>query len=164
MPSESPLKVGFIGLSSKGWASDVLAPALTQPSLRGTYDLVAVSTTTQASSQISADNYSKIVGHPIKAYYGDSSKIASDPDVDVVGVAVRVTSHRDVVLPVIAAKKNFWLEWPAGRNTAETKEMAEAARKNGVNSIIGFQGRYTATLRKVGVLIHNHCFLYFSNN
>ncbi|KAF9555728.1 NAD-binding Rossmann fold oxidoreductase [Agrocybe pediades] len=153
MPSNSPLKVGFIGLSSRGWASDVLAPALTQPSLRDKYDLVAVSTTSEASAQASAQKYSQIVGHPVKAYHGSSSNIASDPEIDVVGVSVRVTHHKEVVLPVIEAKKDFWLEWPAGRNTLETKAMAEAARKHGVRSIIGFQSRYSAALQKVKELL-----------
>ncbi|KAF4611602.1 hypothetical protein D9613_003916 [Agrocybe pediades] len=151
--SKSPLKVGFIGLSSRGWASDVLAPALTQPSLRDKYDLVAVSTTSEASAQASAQKYSQVVGHPVKAYHGSSSSIASDPEIDVIGVSVRVTHHKEVVLPVIEAKKDFWLEWPAGRNTLETKAIAQAARKNGVRSIIGFQSRYSAALQKVKELL-----------
>jgi len=144
-----PIRVGFIGLSAKGWAADVLGPSLIQPSLKDTYDLVAVSTTSEASALASAEKYSKDVGHPIKAYFGDSSKIASDPDIDLVAVAVKVLYHKQIVLPVIEAKKDFFLEWPAGKSTEETKAIAEAARKHGVKSIIGLQGRHSAALLKV---------------
>ncbi|KAF4612285.1 hypothetical protein D9613_003918 [Agrocybe pediades] len=128
----SPIKIGFVGLSTTGCASTVLAPSLTHPDLKGEYDIVAVSTTSEASAQKSADKYSADVGHAIKAYHGDTSKIASDPDVDLVAVA-----------------KDFFLEWPAGASLEETRAIAEAAHKQGVRTIIGLQGRHSAALRKI---------------
>ncbi|KAF9555727.1 NAD(P)-binding protein [Agrocybe pediades] len=149
----TPIKIGFVGLSTTGWASNVLAPSLTHPDLKGVYDIVAVSTTSEASAQKSAEKYSTDVGHPIKAYHGDSSKIASDPDVDLVAVAVKTPYHKQLVMPVIEAKKDFFLEWPAGASLEETRAIAEAAHKQGVRSIIGLQGRHSATLRKVKELL-----------
>ncbi|KAF9567152.1 NAD-binding Rossmann fold oxidoreductase [Agrocybe pediades] len=151
--SNPPRKVGFIGLSNKGWASTALAPSLLHPRLQGAYDLVAVSTTSEASAQASAEKYSKDFGHPIKAYHGDSAKIASDPEVDLVAVAVKAPYHKQVILPVIEAKKDFFLEWPAGISTEETRAIAEAARKQGVRSIIGLQGRHSVALTKAKELI-----------
>jgi len=148
----TPIKVGFVGLSAQGWAADTLAPALLHPRLKGVYDLVAISTTSEASAQASANKYSEKVGHPIKAYHGDSSKIASDPDIDLVAVSVKAPLHKEVVIPIIEAKKNYFLEWPAGRSTEETKAIAEATRKNGVKSIIGLQGRHSSTILKVRLL------------
>lgn len=147
--SSPKVRVGFVGLSVTGWAASYLGPSLKQPLLRGTYDLMAVSTTSEASAHLSADKYSKDFGHPIKPYFGDSSKIASDPDVNLVAVAVKAPYHRQVVLPVIEAKKDFFVEWPAGTCTTETEEIAAAARKRGVRSMVGLQGRHSAVIRKV---------------
>jgi len=149
----SPIKVGFVGLSTTGWAAKTLAPSLMQSSLRETYDIVAVSTSSEESAQKSANKYSKDIGHPIKAYHGDTSKIASDPDVDLVAIAVKTPYHKQLVMPVIEAKKDFFLEWPAGASLEETKAIAEAAHRQGVRSIIGLQGRHSTALRKVSLNI-----------
>lgn len=149
--SHTKINVGFVGLSaSSGWAAGSLAPAIFQPSLRDRFDLVAVSTTSEKSATASAEKYSKEAGHNIKAYFGETSKIASDPEIDLVVVSVKAPYHREAVLPVIEAKKNFFLEWPAGISTKEAEEIATAAHKNGVRSIIGLQGRHAVVVRKVG--------------
>ncbi|KAJ3497494.1 hypothetical protein NLJ89_g10342 [Agrocybe chaxingu] len=153
MPLSAPLKVGFVGLSSSGWASDVLAPALLDASLRSKYDLVAVSTTSPTSADASAKLYSEKVGHPIKSYHGDTSQIANDPDVNLVAVSVKAQFHKQAILPVIEAGKDFFLEWPAGSSVKETQAIAEAARKKGVKSIVGLQGRHSRTIAKVKELL-----------
>ena len=154
-----PIKVGFIGLSTQGWAANITGPALIHPNMRDKFDLVALSTTSPSSSHASAEKYSQQVGHAIKAYHGpeSSSQIASDPEVDLVAVSVKVMYHKEVVLRVIEAGKDFFLEWPAGRSTEETREIARAARREGVRSIIGLQGRHSAALVKVGVVFFAGC-------
>ncbi|KAF8965735.1 NAD-binding Rossmann fold oxidoreductase [Flammula alnicola] len=151
----SPIKVGFIGLSAKGWAASALGPSLIQPSVQEKFKLIAISTTSEASANVSAEKYGALVGHEIKAYHGDSSQIAGDPDLDLVFVSVKAPLHKQVVLPVIEAKKNFFVEWPAGANSKETLEIAEAAKKNGVKSIVGLQGRNSPTVKKVKELINS---------
>lgn len=147
MPSPSSINVGFVGLSTTGWAT-VIEPAL--QSLGDTYRIVAVSTTNETSAQASAQRLSEQTSYPVKAYHGDTTQIANDPDVDFVIVAVKAPQHKDVLLPVIQAKKPFFVEWPAGRNVQETRELADAARQNGVRSIVGLQGRQSPVLNKVG--------------
>lgn len=144
-----PIKVGFIGLSAAGWASIALGPSLLNPKFSARYKLTAVSTTSAASASASAQEQSEKLGHEVKAYHGESSQIASDPDVDFVIVSVKAPSHKSTVLPVIAAKKDFFLEWPAGNGLAQSSEIAEAARKQGVRSIVGLQGRQSAAVKKV---------------
>ncbi|KAF9555729.1 NAD-binding Rossmann fold oxidoreductase [Agrocybe pediades] len=151
--SSSPIKVGFVGLSATGWAATVSGPALLQPSLRDSYDLVAVSTSSEASAKASAEKYGKDVGHPVKAYYGPTSKIASDPDIDLVAVSVKAMYHREAALPVLEAGKNIFLEWPAGACLEDTKILADAARKKGVKTVIGLQGRQIRTIAKVKELL-----------
>jgi predicted dehydrogenase len=144
-----PLKVGFVGLSASGWASQVLAPALLDPEVQEHFKLVAVSTTKAESAAASAQNYSQLFKHEIKAYHGDVSQIASDPDVDFVAVAVRAQSHKDIVKKVIENGKPFFVEWPVGRNVEETRELATLAREKGLKTLVGLQGRQSNITQKV---------------
>jgi len=52
------------------------------------------------------------------------------------------------MLPVIVGGKPFFHEWPAGRNTDETREIATAAHTRG-----GLQGRSSPTVKKVKEII-----------
>jgi len=141
------LKVGFVGLSAKGWAASYLAPTLTTPDMREHIDIVAVSTTSEESSNKSAENQAKQLGHPVKAYH-DVSKIANDPDVDLVAVSVHASDHKDSVLPVIEAGKAFFVEWPVG-NRQVARELAQGAREKGLRTIVGLQGRQSKAIAKV---------------
>lgn len=143
------IKVGFIGLSASGWAAGALAPSLAQPSLHNKFKLVAVSTTSEKSATASAVHHGALFGNDVKPYYGPSAHIAADKGIDLIAVSVKAMSHKETILPVIEAGKNFFLEWPAGKSLEEAKEIAEATRKHGVKSMIGLQGRNSPTVKKV---------------
>ncbi|KJA15126.1 hypothetical protein HYPSUDRAFT_208120 [Hypholoma sublateritium FD-334 SS-4] len=151
MPSR--IGVGFVGLFATGWASTNLAPALFQPSIQTKYKLVAVSTTNATSAKAAAEKYAAQLGNDVKAYHGDSGLIASDPDVGLVVVSMKPQYHRGAILPVIAQKSNFFLDWPAGRNLEETLEIQAAAHRQGVKSIIGLQARNSPVIRKIKQLV-----------
>ena len=122
-------------------------PALT--SLSDKYILTAISTSSPESASHTADKFTKSTGHPITAYHGNSDGIAHDPDVELVAVSVKVPDHKKAALPAINAGKHVFLEWPAGANLAECAELAEAAHKQGVRSIVGLQCRQSRSLKKV---------------
>lgn len=141
----SPIKVGVIGLSSTGWASTALAPGLLNaPS----FSLTAVSTSSAASAEVSAQKYTELTGHPVKAFHGAASGIANDKDVDLVAVSVKAPSHKEAALAVIEAGKNLFVEWPAGSSVKETEEIAAAAKAKGVKAFVGLQGRHTPAAKK----------------
>jgi predicted dehydrogenase len=147
MPS-SPIKVGFVGLSARGgWASITHSPSLS--SLSDKYTLTAISTSSPKSASHTADKFTKSTGYPIKAYHGSSEGIANDPNIELVAVAVKAPDHKKAALPAIDARKHVFLEWPAGASLAETVELAEAARKQGVRSLVGLQCRQSCALKKV---------------
>jgi len=125
-----------------------LAPALLHPSLASRYRLTAVSTTSEASASASAKTYSTET-NLVKPFCGDTGSIAKDPEVDFVVVAVRAPGHKEAILPVITAEKNFFIEWPAGMNLKETKEIAQAARLKGLKTMVGLQGRFAPVVRQV---------------
>jgi predicted dehydrogenase len=160
--SPSPIKVGFVGLSSAGWASMALAPTLF--SLPDKYTLTAVSTTSEASATESAKKQTDAVGHPVKAYYGDTAQIAKDPDVDFVVVAVKAPSHKAAVLPAIEAGKDIFIEWPAGAGSNQTVEIAEAARRKGVRTMVGLQGRQSAIAKKVKQIASTECMRFMGHH
>lgn len=145
----SPIKVGIVGLSSTGWASTNLAPSLLRPSVVSSYTITALSTTSATSATASAQKYSEIVGHPIKPYHGDTSQIASDADVDLVVVTVKAPAHKTALLPAIEAGKDVFVEWPAGVGLEEASEIADAAKRKGVRTIVGLQGRQSPAVKKV---------------
>jgi len=148
----SSIKVGFVGLSAAGWASIALAPGLLQTQK---YTITAVSTTSEASAAASAKKYSEELGHTVKPFHGDTSQIASDADVDLVVVSVKAPVHKTAVMPVIEAGKNFFLEWPAGVGLEESSAIAEAARKKGLRTIVGLQGRHCPSVKKV--MLYSPC-------
>jgi predicted dehydrogenase len=143
-------KVGFVGLSTTGWASFALAPSLLRSDK---FTLTAVSTTSEASAAASAKKYSEELGHTVKPFYGDTSQIASDPDVDLVAVSVKTPAHKAAAMPVIEAGKDLYLEWPGGIGLEESSAITEAARMKGVRTMVGLQGRQCPSIKKV-IFIH----------
>jgi predicted dehydrogenase len=147
--SPLPIHVGFVGLSKTGWASSALAPAMFM--LKDKYTLVAVSTSSPESASASAEKYTKDLGYLVKSYHGDTSRVAGDPGVGLVAVAVRAVNHRAAVLPAIEAGKDIFIEWPAGANLKETTEIEEAARRKGIRTMVGLQSRHSPVITKVSL-------------
>lgn len=143
------IRLGFVGLSAKGWASAMLAPPLLQAPLNSLYSLAAVSTTNAESAAASAEKWSELTKRPVKPYHGSTTAIAADPELDLVAVAVNAPQHKASVLPIIEAGKDLFIEWPVGISLQETAEIAEAAKKKGITTLVGIQGRQAPTIRKV---------------
>ncbi|KAK0468729.1 NAD-binding Rossmann fold oxidoreductase [Armillaria novae-zelandiae] len=146
-----PLRVGFIGLSAKGWASTHLVPPLLASPLSSHYKLLAVSTTNPASAEASATKHST-ANTTVKAYHTPES-IASDPDLDIIAVSVKTPNHLENAAKVIEAGKDLFIEWPAGRGLEETKLLAQLAKEKGIRSIVGLQARQNVAFRKVKKLV-----------
>ncbi|KAK7037576.1 transcription regulator gal80 [Paramarasmius palmivorus] len=157
--SNKPIRLGFIGLSTHGWASMALVPPLLQAPLSSKYSLVAVSTSNADSAAASAQKYTELKAAgssggdaPVKAYHGPASQIASDPDVDMIAVAINSTFQKEAALSAIEAGKDVFIEWPVGRSLQETQELADAAKRKGVRSLIGAQTRlsgYVDTIKEI---------------
>ena len=147
----APIRIGFIGLSTKGWAAGALAAPLFDPLLSPHYTLTALCTTSEASATETAKKYSELAGHTVKAYYGDDGlrAIANDPNVDLVAVSVKIPDHYKAVMPAIEAGKDIYIEWAVGNGYKETVEIAEAAKRKGVRVLVGAQGIQNGSLQKV---------------
>ena len=147
MTAPTPLRIGITGANAqRGWATDAHLGAL-----RALPGLViqAVSARTMAIAEEAKALYGAAQA------YDDSLALARDPDVDIVAVTVKVPEHRAIVLAAIAAGKHIYCEWPLGRDHAEAREMADAARAAGVHVAIGLQGANSLAVRHAAKLVRD---------
>ena len=132
------INVGIVGF---GWMGQVHAKAMTRvlqhyPDLDVTPRLVAVADTADDGRLDYARN---VFGVPFTT--ADWRELVARDDVDLVCVAGPNFTHRDVAVAAARAGKHVWVEKPAGRNLAETEEIAAAIDEAGVASAVGFNYR-----------------------
>src|SRR5258706_8797875 len=68
----------------------------------------------------------------------DWRALVADPAIDIVDICVPSNLHREMALAAIAAGKTVYCEKPVGLNGGEASEIAAAARRAGVKSLVGF--------------------------
>jgi predicted dehydrogenase len=68
----------------------------------------------------------------------DWRALVGDPAIDIVDICVPSNLHREIALAAIAAGKTVYCEKPVGLNGGEATEIAAAARRAGVKSLVGF--------------------------
>lgn len=151
IPSKSPIRIGFIGLSTTGWAAHALFPSLRAPSARDLYTITALCTSSSTSAVATAAHYSQRIGSPIKPFHGPDGikQLVFDPDVDLVVVSVKAPSHRMPILMAISAGKDVFAEWPIGTSLEQMEEMERRAKEKGVTVVVGLQGRQSVAIAKV---------------
>lgn len=71
----------------------------------------------------------------------DWRELVTHPEVDLVCVTGPNFIHRDVAVAAAGAGKHLWVEKPAGRDAAETAEIAAAVEAAGVQAATGFNYR-----------------------
>ncbi|CZT45595.1 related to dehydrogenases and related proteins [Rhynchosporium secalis] len=144
----SPIRVGFIGLSTSGWA-----PAAHLPFMKHSdkYQIVAICNSSVESAKAAIEKYA--LGEETRAY-GDPEELAKDKDIDLVVCSVRVDRHISTITPSLKAGKDVYVEWPLGKNLAEAKELLRLKNEGGVKSaVVGLQGRQSLVVRKIKQLL-----------
>lgn len=150
----APIRVGLIGLgpkSSEGytpgeWGVQHKNAILKSPH----YELVAVCNSSVESAQKSITSHG--LPDTVKAY-GSPEEIASDPNVDLVVVAVNINKHYELTVPALKHKKNVLIEFPVAPTPAQTQELATLAKEAGVSTVIGSQARADPAFRKMKQLV-----------
>ncbi len=69
---------------------------------------------------------------------GDWQALIKDPAIDIVSITTPNTLHKPMALAAIAAGKTVWCEKPLAATPADAKEMADAATRAKVKTIVGF--------------------------
>ncbi|KAK7021885.1 hypothetical protein VNI00_017174 [Paramarasmius palmivorus] len=150
----SPIRVGFIGLSSQGWASTNLASPLFEEPVLSQYTLSAVCTTNPKSAAESAAKWTAMSGGKthVKAYHNIDDMV-KDPELDLIAVSVRASQHRDVAMKAIEAGKDVFVEWPVGKDLQQAEEMYKAAKRKGVRTFVGSQGHQSPATKKLKEIV-----------
>jgi predicted dehydrogenase len=83
----------------------------------------------------------------------DWRAVLEDPAVDVVSVTVPNAMHREVATAAAEAGKHVWVEKPVGRGAQDTEAVADAVRRAGVLSAVGFCYRFAPAVAHARALI-----------
>src|SRR5438128_773145 len=80
-------------------------------------------------------------------------EVLEDPEVEAVSITAPNFMHREMALAAAAAGKHFWGEKPLGRFPAETAEIAAAAERAGIRTIVGLNYRHPPAVQHARRLI-----------
>jgi predicted dehydrogenase len=83
----------------------------------------------------------------------DWRAVVEHPEVEVVSITLPNAMHREVALAAIEAGKHVWVEKPVGRGAQDTAAVAEAARRAGVVTGVGFCYRFAPAVQHARELI-----------
>jgi predicted dehydrogenase len=83
----------------------------------------------------------------------DWRAVIDDPEVEVVNVTLPNVMHREVAVAALEAGKHLWVEKPVGRGLEDTAAVAEAARRAGVVTAVGFCYRFAPAVQHAHALI-----------
>ena len=131
--AQHKIRVGIIGANvNRGWGTTAHIPAiLALPE----YELTAVCTAHPETAAESARYFGA------RLAFHDHREMARHPDIDLVAVVVRTPFHHELTMDALRAGKHVYTEWPLGATLAEAQEMADLARRQGVKTMVGLQGR-----------------------
>lgn len=79
--------------------------------------------------------------------------LAQDKDVDLVVCSVRAHKHFASIKPSIIAGKAIYVEWPMDKDLQTAQEMAALVKKHGNKTVVGLQGSFAPTARKIKTLL-----------
>src|SRR5204863_213025 len=79
--------------------------------------------------------------------------VIEDPEVEAVSITAPNFMHREMALAAAEAGKHFWGEKPLGRFPAETAEIAAAAGRAGIRTIVGLNYRHPPAVQHARRLI-----------
>src|SRR5215207_3841939 len=83
----------------------------------------------------------------------DWHTVIADPEIEVVNVTLPNVMHREVAVAALEAGKHLWVEKPVGRGLDDTTAVAEAARRAGVVTAVGFCYRFAPAVQHARQLI-----------
>jgi predicted dehydrogenase len=83
----------------------------------------------------------------------DWRAVIDDPRVEIVNVTLPNVMHREVAVAALEAGKHLWVEKPVGRGVEDTAAVAEAARRAGVVTAVGFCYRFAPAVQHARALI-----------
>jgi predicted dehydrogenase len=107
------------------------------------------------ASDVSAERraHAERVGFEVTT--ADWRAVIEHPEVEAVSVTTPNSLHREMAIAAIAAGKHVWVEKPVGRGLEDTLAVADAARRAGVVSGVGFCYRFAPAVQHARRLIED---------
>ncbi len=130
------IRVGVIGA---GFGARILVPAFQN-------DKRCEVTAIGASGQTNADRYAKRLG--LSKAYGDWKHLVSDPDIDVIAIAVPPDLQPAIVLKALQNDKPVFCEKPVSVKLSDAQKMAQLVAKKKIASAVDFEFPEIAAFRK----------------
>jgi predicted dehydrogenase len=138
----TPLRIGVLGAAR-------IAPAALMRPARAVdgVEVTAVAARDPQRARRFAARYGIATVHP------DYAAVVADPDVDAVYVPLPNGLHADWTLAALAAGKHVLCEKPLTSNTAQAREVADAADRSGLVVMEAFHYRYHPLMARVRQLL-----------
>ena len=128
------LKIGLIGA---GWMGKTHAMAYRAASLA--FGGKPASPVLEVVADVNEETAARAAAElGFRRHARDWREVVEDPTVDVVDVTTPNDLHHEVAMAAIAAGKHVYCEKPLTNDAATSFEMAEAAEKAGVVTLVGF--------------------------
>jgi predicted dehydrogenase len=128
------LRIGIVG---GGWMGKVHAMSYrTARSAFGPEPAVPVVTTMADLTMELAERAARECG--VDRAVADWRSIVDDPEIDIVDICTPNDMHFDVAMAAIAAGKHVYCEKPLSHSVEQARQMADAAERRGVTTIVGF--------------------------
>lgn len=86
-------------------------------------------------------------------FYGDYRRMIEKENFDVVSVATPTSTHYQIAMDCIRAKKHILIEKPIASSLDEAKRLIREAKKNKVKMTIGHIERYNPGLKELKLMI-----------
>jgi predicted dehydrogenase len=142
--TQKPIRWGVVGL---GWvATDFVAPAIVKSP--GS-ELAACLGSTPEKTRAFAGKFA------VPRQHRDLAGLVSDPEVDIVYVALPNAMHHAAVLAAARAGKHVLCEKPFAMNTAQARDMVKACRDAGVTLRIAHQIRLDAAVVRAREIVRS---------
>lgn len=151
-PAADRLRVGVIGF---GWMGQVHARAysrLTQhyPDVPLRPELIAV------ADSAGDDRLTRAAAaYGFGGVHTDWRELIARDDIDLVSITAPNFLHREIGVAAAAAGKHVWIEKPAGRTAAETRDIRDAVAAAGRQSATGFNYRHAPAVQLARTMIES---------
>ncbi len=134
-----------VGIIGYGWAASAHIEAINKTTQ-------AQVTAVYSSRKLNDAELSAKHGSPIKSYQSIDEMLAN-PDIHVVDITSYPSQHRDQAVAAANAKKHIILEKPMANSLQEVREIAAAAKSNGVKGCVCFECRWSNQLQVTKTMI-----------
>ena len=95
---------------------------------------------------------------PFERLVADPQEVFADPEVDAVFLCTPTATHRDLILPILAAGKHLYAEKPLAPSFHVVQELYEAVAATPIVAQVGFQFRWNSMHTKVKGLVESREF------